>query len=124
MSGEPVALLTGEDLLRIADRMGLIVRDEGLLLSASIRPAMRLYGDDAYPDLETKAAVVMHSIVAHHPLVDGNKRLGWVALVMTLRINDVILDVDDDEAFDLVVSVAEGSAGVEAIVDRVRRWLA
>ena len=124
MSGEPVALLTGEDLLRIADRMGLIVRDEGLLLSASIRPAMRLYGDDAYPDLETKAAVVMHSIVAHHPLVDGNKRLGWVALVMTLRINDVILDVDDDEAFDLVVSVAEGSAGVEEIVDRVRRWLA
>mgnify|MGYP006294821001 FL=1 len=124
MSGGPVALLTGEDLLRIADRMGLIVRDEGLLLSASIRPAMRLYGDDAYPDLETKAAVVMHSIVAHHPLVDGNKRLGWVALVMTLRINDVILDVDDDEAFDLVISVAEGSAGVEEIVDRVRRWLA
>ena len=124
MSRESAALLTGEDLLRIAGRMGLIVGDEGLLLSASIRPAMRLYGDDAYPDLETKAAAVMHSIVAHHPLVDGNKRLGWVALVMTLRINDVILDVDDDEAFDLVVSVAEGSAGVEAIVDRVRRWLA
>ena len=124
MSRESAALLTGEDLLRIAGRMGLIVDDEGLLLSASIRPAMRLYGDDAYPDLETKAAAVMHSIVAHHPLVDGNKRLGWVALVMTLRINDVILDVDDDEAFDLVVSVAEGSAGVEAIVDRVRRWLA
>lgn len=124
MSRESAALLTGEDLLRIAGRMGLIVDDEGLLLSASIRPAMRLYGDDAYPDLETKAAAVMHSIVAHHPLVDGNKRLGWVALVMTLRINDVILDVDDDEAFDLVVSVAEGSAGVEEIVDRVRRWLA
>lgn len=117
-------LLTGEDLLRFADAMGMSVRDEGLLLSAAIRPAMRLYGNDLYPDLVTKAAVVMHSIVAHHPLVDGNKRLGWIALVTTLAINDVVLDVTDDEGFDLTMRVAEGSADVDAITAQVHVWIA
>ncbi len=117
-------LLTGEDLLRFADAMGLSVRDEGLLMSAAIRPAMRLYGNDLYPDVVTKAAVVMHSIVAHHPLVDGNKRLGWIALVTTLAINDVVLDVPDDEGFDLTMRVAEGSADVDAITAQVHVWIA
>ncbi|MCX6392991.1 MAG: type II toxin-antitoxin system death-on-curing family toxin [Actinobacteria bacterium] len=117
-------LLTGEDLMRFADAMGMSVRDEGLLMSAAIRPAMRLYGKDLYPDLVTKAAVVMHSIVAHHPLVDGNKRLGWIALVTTLAINDVVLDVDDDEGFDLTMRVADGSADVDDITARVHVWMA
>ncbi len=117
-------LLTGEDLMRFADAMGMSVRDEGLLMSAAIRPAMRLYGKDLYPDLVTKAAVVMHSIVAHHPLVDGNKRLGWIALVTTLAINDVVLDVDDDEGFDLTMRVADGSADVDDITAQVHVWIA
>ena len=124
MSGAPILLLTGEDLMRIADRMGLVVRDEGLLLSAAMRPATRLFGTDTYPDLETKAAALLHSIAAHRPLVDGNKRLGWVSLVMTLALNDVRLDVDDDEAFALTIGVAEGSLELDDIVAQVRRWLA
>jgi death-on-curing protein len=117
-------LLTGEDLMRFAGAMGMSVRDEGLLMSAAIRPAMRLYGKDLYPDLVTKAAVVMHSIVAHHPLVDGNKRLGWIALVTTLAINDVVLDVPDDEGFDLTMRVADGSADVDDITAQVLVWIA
>jgi death-on-curing protein len=85
---------------------------------------MRLYGKDLYPDLVTKAAVVMHSIVAHHPLVDGNKRLGWIALVTTLAINDVVLDVPDDEGFDLTMRVADGSADVDDITAQVLVWIA
>lgn len=41
-----------------------------------------LYGREAYPDLDLKAAVLMDSIVGSHPLVDGNKRLGWLAAVV------------------------------------------
>ena len=117
-------LLTGEDLFRFADAMGMSIRDEGLLMSAAIRPTMRIYGKDLYPDLVTKAAVVMHSIVAHHPLVDGNKRLGWIALVTTLAINDIVLDVDDDEGFDLTMRVADGSADVDDITAQVHVWIA
>ena len=118
------AILTGEDLSRFADAMESRVRDEGLLLSAAARPAMRLLERESYPDAITKASALMHSIVAHHPLVDGNKRLGWVALVTTLAINDIVLEVDDDEAFALVIRVAEGSADVEDIAAQVHVWIA
>ena len=123
MTNFPV-LLTYDDLTRIADQMGLVVRDAGLLASAANRPATRLFGEDAYPDQVTKAAAVMHSIVAHHPLVDGNKRLGWVSLVLTQDLNGIRLDVADDEAFDLTLRVASGNAGLEEIVAEVNAWLA
>jgi len=71
-----------------------------------------------------KAAAIMHSIVTSHPLVDGNKRLGWLVLVITLDLNGIRLDVDDDEAFDLVIAVADGSADLARIVERVEEWLA
>lgn len=123
MSEDAVRLLSGEDLERIASRMGLIVRDGGLLTSATLRPATRLYGEDMYPGLVAKAAAIMHSIVTHHPLVDGNKRLGWVALVVTLDLNGVRLDVPDDDAFDLTIRVAAGSADLADIETAVQDWI-
>lgn len=123
MTDTPILLLSGEDLERITARMGMAVRDGGLLMSASIRPATRLYGEDMYPGLIAKAAAVMHSIVTHHPLVDGNKRLGWLSLVITLDVNGVRLDVPDDEAFALTMAVAEGSAGLEEIIRQVEGWI-
>jgi len=124
MSEDAVRLLSGEDLERIASRMGLVVRDGGLLTSATLRPATRLYGEDMYPGLVAKAAAIMHSIVTHHPLVDGNERLGWVAPVVTLDLNGVRLDVPDDDAFDLTIRVAAGSADLADIETAVQDWIA
>gem|GEM_PF-3859362 len=55
------------------------VRDVGLLESAVHRPRASVLGQDAYSDLFTKAAALMHSLARNHPLVDGNKRLAWLA---------------------------------------------
>jgi death-on-curing protein len=117
----PQRLLTVEDLLLICERLGLVVRDVGLLASAAARPATTVFGEDAYIDLPAKAAAIMHSIVAHHPLVDGNKRLGWVALVLTLDINGHRLEVPDDEAVDITVAVAAGTVDVTGLTDWVRQ---
>lgn len=117
-----VVLLDTEDLLRIAQRLGLPVRDVGLLAAAAARPRASAFGVDAYSDLESKAAALMESVVRSHPLVDGNKRLGWLALVITLDLNGVRLDVPDDEAVALTVDLAAGDAALPDIVEAVRRW--
>jgi hypothetical protein len=74
--------LTVEQALRIA-RVAFggppDVRDMGLLESAVHRPRANVLGQDAYPDLLTKAAALMHSPARNHTLVDGNKRLAWLA---------------------------------------------
>lgn len=84
------------------------VRDIGLLEAAVHRPSASVLGQDAYPDLITKAAALLHSLVANHPLVDGSKRLAWLATYVFLAKNDVELDPGDDEAFALVMAIASG----------------
>ncbi len=117
-------LLDTEDLLRIAARLGLVVRDAGLIAAAAARPMASAFGDDVYAHLDEKAAAVMESLVRSHPLVDGNKRVGWLALVITLDLNGVRVEAPDDDAVALTLAVASGEAGMDEIVATLRRWRA
>ena len=119
--------LTLETLLRIATRalgtQQVLVRDYGLLGAAIARPAAIVFGEDAYPQLHTKAAALLHSLATNHALVDGNKRLAWLATTVFLLLNDEAVETPDDEAFDLVVSVASGVlADLEKIAATLRGW--
>jgi death-on-curing protein len=58
--------------------------------------------------------------VVPHALVDGNKRLALLGTVVFLRINEYRLDMTDDEAFDLTLSVAAGQLDADAIEKRLR----
>ena len=101
------------------------VRDVGLLDAAVHRPRASVLGRDAYPDLLTKAAALLHSLARNHPLLDGNKRLAWLATYVFLAKNDVVLDPPDDGAYDLVVAVAAGEIDdIEQIARRLARWVA
>jgi death-on-curing protein len=111
--------LTVEQALRIARAAiggPIHVRDIGLLEAAVLRPRASVFGQEAYPDLFTKAAALLHSLARNHPLVDGNKRLAWLATYVFLAKNGVVLEAEDDPAYDLVVGVAAGTIDdVEAI---------
>ena len=99
------------------------VRDLGILEAAVARTRASVYGEDAYPDLDAKAAALLHSIVTGHALVDGNKRLGWVSVRLFYRLNGRDLHAPIDDAFDLVVEIADGSLrDVPAIAARLRAW--
>ncbi len=99
------------------------IRDIGILEAAIARTRASVFGEDAYPDLHAKGAALLHSIVTGHALVDGNKRLGWVALRLFYRLNDADIRVSADDAFDLVKTVADGSLrDVPVIADRLRGW--
>ncbi|HKE70048.1 MAG TPA: Fic family protein [Nocardioidaceae bacterium] len=116
-----VEYLDLEDLLRLVrDLEAGPVRDLGLLDSAAGRPRASAFGADAYPTLELKAAALLHSIARNHALVDGNKRLAWLATVVFLDINRYTTGVDDEAAFKLVMSVAEGLDDIEEIGRRLR----
>nr|WP_131767654.1 type II toxin-antitoxin system death-on-curing family toxin [Candidatus Protofrankia californiensis] len=94
------------------------VRDVGLLDSAVARPRSSAFGRDAYPTLSFKAAALLHSIARNHALVDGNRRLAWLAALVFLDLNGHTVDLDDD-AFDLVMDVAQGISDVDKIAERL-----
>lgn len=105
-----------EDLIQLVQDLGAgPVRDLGLLESALARPRTSLFGEDAYPGLQLKAAAFLHSICRNHPLADGNKRLAWLAATVFLDVNGWVLTMAEDEAFQLVMEVAAGRADVHEI---------
>jgi len=69
-----------EDALQQIAVAGFYVNDLGLLDSALARPKTTLFGEDAYPTLELKAAAMVHSIIKNLAMVDGNKRTSWFML--------------------------------------------
>lgn len=118
-----IEFLAFEDLLALVDDLGVgPVRDLGLLASAVHRPTVSLWGTEAYPTLELKAAVLMDSIVNNHPLVDGNKRLGWLAALVFLDLNGVWIEAPDDDAYDLVMALARGDISPDQVAISLAEW--
>ncbi|MXZ31721.1 MAG: type II toxin-antitoxin system death-on-curing family toxin [Acidimicrobiia bacterium] len=120
----PVEFLDTDDLIELARRLlgdPPPVRDVGLLGAAAARPQASAFGADAYPDIWTKGAALLQSIVKNHPLIDGNKRLGWLATAVFLEINGVSATAaHNDHVYELVMRVAAEDAAVEEIADRLR----
>ena len=116
--------LTDEELLYVAQRaLGHApeVRDHGLLESAAARPRATAFGEDAYRDVHEKAAALLHSLARNHPLVDGNKRLALAATIAFYGVNGFRLTLTEDEAYTLVMRVADGSIDdIAPIADALR----
>jgi death-on-curing protein len=119
-----VIYLSVDELLRVAERVvpgGVTVRDVGLLEATAVRPQTTIGPVDAYPDLITKAAALLHSLARNHALLDGNKRLALAGVIVFLGVNGVRLAATNNDAYDLVMSVATGDLDdVASIADRLR----
>ncbi len=111
-------MTTPVDLDALIDALGdigFVVRDAGLLASALNRPLTTVFGDEAYPTIEQKAAALVQSLAKHHPMVDGNKRSAWITLNVFLEINGHQLVSRQDEAFEFVLGIGNDTLELEAI---------
>lgn len=99
------------------------VRELGLLASAMTIPQMSVFGQDAYPDLASKAAIMLYSICRNHPLVDGNERLAWTCARAFLLLNDADMSFEVDEAEQMVLAVATGDMDPQALSAIIRHYL-
>ncbi|MEY4019395.1 MAG: hypothetical protein RLZZ590_695 [Actinomycetota bacterium] len=100
-------------------RVGFVVRDIGLLEGALSRPRASVFGEDAYPTLELKAAALMHSVVKNHALVDGNKRSSWFLLNNFVELNGFLIVSAQREAFEFILAVATD----ELTLEQIAAWI-
>ena len=108
-----------DDVDELVEVEGFHYRDRGLLMLALAAP-MPVFGEEVYPGLHQKAAVLMNAINRDHPLLDGNKRLSWLIAVALYAINGFNLrakDVDDADRY--IRLIASG----EMPVSDIQRWL-
>ena len=124
---EPIEYLELDDLIELARILfgdPPPIRDVGLLGSAAARPGATALGQDAYPDVITKAAALLQSIVINHALIDGNKRLGWLATAVFLELNGVkVSRATNDDVYELVIWVASRNPSLDEIAEDLRRTI-
>jgi len=97
------------------------IRDLGLLESALGQSTATFAGADLHPTLVDKAAALAFSLVANHPFVDGNKRIGHAAMEVFLVLNGYEIEASVDEQERLMLDVASGSITREHLADWLRQ---
>jgi death-on-curing protein len=115
-----VTPLVALQMFEAAEGIKPVVRDLGLLEGALARPSMTSYGQELYPGLHLKMAATLDSVNRNHPLVDGNKRLAWIVVAATYRVNghlELAGTVDEREA--LVLKVASDHPELDWIADQL-----
>lgn len=106
-----------------AGGLGSTVRwkETGLLESALMRPSSSAFGHDAYPDLWSKAAAMLHSIIRNPPFLGGNKRTGVaLALAFLDRNGEDVMHADPEAVIDLAVGIANSRWDVAEITVALR----
>ena len=92
------------------------LRDRGLLEAAVARPRAGALGAEAYPNIVTKAAALLHSLALNHPFVDGNKRTAVLATLVFVDLNGYALEWDHRDALDFMLRLAMGQLDLEHVI--------
>ncbi|WP_242491764.1 type II toxin-antitoxin system death-on-curing family toxin [Actinomyces minihominis] len=113
-----------EDIQEWLQRQGFFSRDWGLLASALDRPLTVIAGQEMYPTFWFKLAALLDSIQRNHPLLDGNKRLGFLLVALILQANGFDdSTVSDDEWYDLIIEVASTRMDTNQLAQRLEGML-
>jgi death-on-curing protein len=97
------------------------IRDLSLLESALAQPATTFAGQDLHPSLIDKAAALAFSLVANHPFVDGNKRIGHAAMEVFLVLNGYQIQASIGDQERLMLDLASGTLDREQLATWLRQ---
>ena len=109
-----------EDTLSQVEYLGFYVRELGILQGCLARPQTTLFGEEAYPSLESKGAALVHALATSHPLIDGNKRTAWAMLVTFLAMTSHQVVATADDGLEFMVNIADNRMELGDITE----WIA
>lgn len=107
-----IAYITREEILAIHNKVikkyggNSVLLFEGNLDLCVETPKLELYGQEIHKAIHEKAAALISSIHKLHPFLDGNKRTGFEACDVFLRMNGYTLNVKKDDAVDASLKIA------------------
>ena len=85
---------------------------------------MTFGGEDLYPTVAEKAAILGFALARNHPFVDGNKRAAYAAMEVFLVLNSYEIEAPVDEQEWVFLSLAAGEVERDAFTDWGKTHLA
>lgn len=98
-----------------------LLRDEGLLESAIMRPQMAAHYEEA--DLITQAALLISGIAFAHAFLDGNKRTALAAGATFLHLNGHWIASEPGEFGQQIEALVNRSDSLDAAMAHFTGWL-
>ena len=96
------------------------IRDSALLESALASPFQTFGGESLYPTLLEKGAMLGYGLICNHPFVDGNKRIGMLAMLTFFKLNGGEIIAASEDVVQAGIAVAAG----EMRYDGLHKWVA
>lgn len=96
------------------------IRELAGIESAITQPQTVFFGQELYPSLAEKAAILGFTIISNHPFIDGNKRAGHAAMAAFLFLNEHFINADIDEQETVILQVAAGEMNKETFTEWVK----
>jgi len=93
------------------------LRDTDLLESAIEAIYQTFGGVELYPTVEEKGAWLGYSLISNHAFVDGNKRIGMLAMMVFLELNGVRINPTNESFFETGIGVASGKIKYEGLLE-------
>jgi death-on-curing protein len=74
-----------------------------------------MFGEELYPTIEEKAAILLYLLTQNHPFVDGNKRTALSACFWFLENNGYTLRVENEELYQFTLAIASGEKDKDVV---------
>jgi death-on-curing protein len=121
-----VRYLTIEEIFAIHDRAireyggSPELMNLGHLESTLAAPRQTMFGEELYPDVLSKAAILFYLLIKNHPFLDGNKRMAFLTLMRFLDINGYSLSATNDKLYQFTIDVASSVLTKEEVETWIR----
>lgn len=92
------------------------IRDNNLLESAVQAPFQTFGGEELYPTIQKKAVCLCFGLVNNHSFIDGNKRIGILAMMTFLELNGMLVECSDKELIQLGLGIASDAINQKELV--------
>ena len=113
LSKEQILMLHSQLIEQTGGTTG--VRDFNLLESAIETPFQAFGGEELYPTIQMKGTRLGYGLIKNHCMLDGNKRIGTHTMLVFFALNGITLCYTQKELYEIILAVAEGSLGYEAM---------
>lgn len=83
------------------------IKDSKALESLIALPKQTSFGQELYPSMSAKAAIIFIKIIKKHVFADANKRTAVISLLWFLRKNNYNLNVNQKQLADYTLLIAK-----------------
>lgn len=123
--------LTVKDIIKINAKLITTVssgeliglKDAAALDMAVNQPQQEVFGEELYPTIYDKAAILAINLAKRHPFQNGNKRTALVSMITFLMMNGYTTSLIQAEAVQFILNITTSNQAFDLLKEEVASFL-